>query len=217
MLEDFEERFKTAYDVRSSSLYRHINEQQNLLNPYADAFSFDFYVFVSENATGFQSERELIWAEKNLTYGPESSFRELRTRLDTSEVSKVSAIYRDDLTILPSSRMCRTTAVSTCTSTWSRAVSCPAHLGKAKWMRITVASPVPLKTKLFIAWGGWICTRDRGVSVSVMSFIRTGTLILQSTWCIIRTALIIPDSMIFTLSTLIRSFSTINCKCHLLT
>ena len=91
--EDFGFRPKFVHRVSSSNQYesdfvflRNINGHRNFLNPYADGFLFDFYVYISENETSFQSENELVWVEKNVTYGPDSLPRELQTRISVSEV-----------------------------------------------------------------------------------------------------------------------------------
>lgn len=92
------DRFRSVYDMKPDFLSRRINEpQKNLLNPYADGFYFDFYVYVTENARNFESERGLIWVEKNLTYGSHNSFRQLRTILNASNVSWLLLLpYRAD-------------------------------------------------------------------------------------------------------------------------
>ena len=129
-----EGRFRTAYELGPGSLSRRINEPQNLLNPYADGFSFDLYAYVSESATNFESEKNLVWVEKNLTYGSDSSFRELHTLLDASNVSWIpSPSYWADLNeTLWFYRMSGTTAACTCTFIWPKAAFFPAHLKPVK-------------------------------------------------------------------------------------
>ena len=77
----------TAEPVYGLNVDRPKSERRNLLNPYADGFSFDFFAYVSENETSFENESELVWVQKNLTYGPDSSLLELQTNIRISRVS----------------------------------------------------------------------------------------------------------------------------------
>ena len=89
MVEDFEENRvnRFVYQVEPKSFHSLVSEARNPLNPYADGFSFDLYAYVSENEASIGSERKLIWTERTLTYGPDSSLAELRTGIPISEVS----------------------------------------------------------------------------------------------------------------------------------
>ena len=64
-----------------------ISEPKNSLNANAAGISFDLFAYVSENKTSFQSESELVWTGKNLTYGEDSSLRKLQTGIRIPEVS----------------------------------------------------------------------------------------------------------------------------------
>lgn len=77
MAENFENRFESVY--RLKDLQRLKSDQKNLLNPYPDGFSFDLYVYVSENETKFESESELQFTLRpNHGLGEEES--DLRSR-----------------------------------------------------------------------------------------------------------------------------------------
>ena len=89
--EDFGISYNFKNHIRDGKKFQYgflqiANEQRNFLNPYPDGFLFDFYVYVSENETSFQSESELVWMQKNVTYGPDSALLELQTRIPVSKV-----------------------------------------------------------------------------------------------------------------------------------
>ena len=55
-----------------------------------NALSFDLYAYVSEKETSFESESELVWTLKNLTYSQlNSTHREMQTTISISEVSTI--------------------------------------------------------------------------------------------------------------------------------
>lgn len=59
-----------------------------------NGLSVDFYAFVSENETSFESESEPVWVLKNLTYRQlDHPTRELQTTISISEVSTIIDNY----------------------------------------------------------------------------------------------------------------------------